>query len=76
MSRDRYTVAIADHACGAEIATEAAAHLRACGACSRMFDEQRHLLQDLDQELQRALAIEPSSRFVPDVMAGLMRTKR
>jgi hypothetical protein len=41
-----------------------------------MFDEQRHLLQDLDQELQRALAIEPSSRFVPDVMAGLMRTKR
>ena len=70
MSCDRYTVAIVDHACGAEIPADAATHLRTCGACSRLFDEQRRLLQDLDQELQRALAIEPSARFLPDAMAG------
>lgn len=74
MSCDRYTVAIVDHACGAEIATDAAAHLRTCGACSRMFDEQRRLVQELDQELQRALAIEPSARFLPDAMAGVERS--
>jgi hypothetical protein len=74
MSCDRYTVAIVDHACGAEIPADAATHLRTCGACSRLFDEQRRLLQDLDQELQRALAIEPSARFLPDAMAGVERS--
>ena len=74
MSCDRYTAAIVDHACGAEIAADAAAHMRTCGICGRMFDEQRRLLQDLDQELQRALAIEPSARFVPDAMAGVERS--
>ena len=39
-----------------------------------MFDEQRRLLQDLDQELQVALAIEPSARFVADAMAGMQRS--
>ena len=74
MSCDRYTSAIVDHACGAEIAADAAAHLKVCAACSRMFDEQRRLLQDLDQELQVALAIEPSARFVADAMAGMQRS--
>jgi hypothetical protein len=74
MSCDRYTAAIVDHACGAEIAADAAAHLRTCGTCRRMFDEQVRLVQDLDQELQRALAIEPSARFVPDAMAGVERS--
>ena len=74
MSCDRYTDAIVDHACGAEIAADAAAHLKVCAACSRTFDEQRRLLQDLDQELQVALAIEPSARFVADAMAGMQRS--
>jgi hypothetical protein len=39
-----------------------------------MFDEQRRLLQDLDQELHGALAIEPSARFVADVMTGVERS--
>ena len=74
MSCDRYTGAIVDHACGAEISADAAAHLKVCAACSRTFDEQRRLLQDLDQELQVALAIEPSARFVADVMTGVQRS--
>ena len=74
MSCDRYTGAIVDHACGAEISADAAAHLKVCAACSRTFDEQRRLLQDLDQELQVALAIEPSARFVADVMTGVERS--
>jgi hypothetical protein len=69
MSCHRYTEALVDHACGAEITADAAAHLQACGACRRMFDEQRHLLQDLDRELEVALAIEPSARFAAGAMA-------
>jgi hypothetical protein len=74
MSCDRYTDAIVDHACGAEISVDAAAHLKVCAACSRMFDEQRRLLQNLDRELQVALAIEPSARFVSEAMAGVERS--
>jgi hypothetical protein len=74
MSCDRYTDAIVDHACGAEIAADAAEHLKVCAACGRMFNEQRRLLEDLDQELQDALAIEPSARFVADAMAGAERS--
>ena len=74
MSCDRYTDAIVDHACGAEIAADAAAHLRSCAACRRMFDEQRQTLQDLDRELETALAIEPSDRFVAETMARVERS--
>ncbi len=74
MSCERHTSAIVDHACGAEIAAEAAAHLSVCEGCRAMFDEQRRLLQDLDQELKQALEIEPSTRFVPDVLARVERS--
>jgi hypothetical protein len=74
MSCERYTSAIVDHACGAEIAADAAAHLRVCAACRRMFDEQVRLLQDLDQQLELALKIEPSARFVPEVLARVERS--
>jgi hypothetical protein len=73
MSCERHTSAIVDHACGAEIAADAAAHLEACDACGRMFDEQLRLLQDLDHQLEEALAIQPSARFVPDVLARVER---
>jgi hypothetical protein len=36
-----------------------------------MFDEQLRLLQDLDRQLELALEIEPSARFVSEVMARL-----
>jgi hypothetical protein len=74
MSCVRYTTAIVDHACGAEIAADAAAHLKLCAGCTCMFDERRRLLQDLDQELQVALAIEPSARFVAETMAEVERS--
>lgn len=73
MSCERHAREIVDHACGAEIAADAAAHLEACEACRRMFDEQCRLLQDLDHQLEEALAIQPSARFVPDVLARVER---
>jgi hypothetical protein len=74
MSCERYASAIVDHACGAEIAADAVAHLESCAGCRRLFDEQRGLVQQLDEELQRALAIEPSPRFVPEVLARVERS--
>ena len=73
MSCDRHTDAIVDHACGAEIAAEAAAHLDGCAACRRMFDEQLRLVRDLDGQVALALPIEPSPRFVPEAMARVDR---
>jgi hypothetical protein len=74
MSCDRHTDAIVDHACGAEIAADAAAHLDGCGACRRMFDEQARMVRDLDEQMAVALAIEPSPRFVPEVRARVERS--
>jgi hypothetical protein len=73
MSCDRHTDAIIDHACGADITAEAAAHLDGCAACRRVFDEQRRLVQDLDGQLALALEVEPSPRFVPGVLARVER---
>ncbi len=73
MSCDRHTDAIVDHACGAEIAAEAAAHLDGCAACRRMFDEQLRLVRDLDGQVALALQIEPSPRFVPEARARVER---
>lgn len=74
MSCDRYTDAIVDHACGADLADDAAAHLRGCAACRRIFEEQRQLLRGLDSDLQAALAIEPSAWFEAQTLAGLERS--
>ena len=74
MSCERHTDAIVDHACGAEIAADAAAHLDSCAACRRIFDEQLRLLQDLDERLELALSIEPSPRFVPADLARVERS--
>ena len=73
MSCDRHTDAIVDHACGAEIAAEAAAHLDGCAACRRMFDEQLRLVRDLDEQTALALEIDPSPRFVPEALARVER---
>ncbi|HXW05066.1 MAG TPA: hypothetical protein VD833_07535 [Vicinamibacterales bacterium] len=74
MSCERYTAAIVDHACGAEIAADAAAHLAVCTTCRRTFDEQLRLLLDVDRHLQTALDIEPSTPFVRNVMARARRS--
>lgn len=74
MSCDRHTDAIIDHACGADITAEAAAHLDGCGACRRVFDEQGRLVRDLDEQLARALEVEPSPHFVPGVLARVARS--
>jgi hypothetical protein len=73
MSCDEYADAIVDHACGAEIEPDAAAHLAGCRACRQLLDEQRRLVDGVDAELQAALAIEPSPRFAADVMARVER---
>ena len=73
MSCERHAGAIVDYACGAEIAAEAAAHLQRCASCQRMFAEQQRLVEGIDQELQLALEIEPSSGFVPDVLTRVQR---
>jgi hypothetical protein len=61
---------------GAEIAADAAAHLDGCVACRLMFDEQRRLIGDLDEQVAHALAIEPSPRFVSQVMARVESSAR
>ncbi|HET7218212.1 MAG TPA: hypothetical protein VFJ02_09185 [Vicinamibacterales bacterium] len=69
MSCERYRTAIIDHACGADLSADAAAHLQSCAACTVLFDEQRHALDAIDRELQQALTIAPSARFVQRVLA-------
>jgi hypothetical protein len=71
MSCQRYAGAIVDHACGADLAADAAAHLQGCAACAALFAEQRRAIGDLDRELQAALAIEPSVQFAPRVRAAV-----
>jgi hypothetical protein len=67
MSCARYISAIVDHACGAGIAPEAADHLATCQTCGARFAEQRRILEGLDDELQRALAVVPSAAFARGV---------
>jgi len=71
MSCARYVDAIADHACGAEIAPDAARHLAACDACSARFAERRRLVEGLDSQLERALAVVPSATFVRRVRSRI-----
>ena len=71
MSCVRYIDAIVDHACGAEIATDAARHLAACAACRARFEEQRLVLEGLDDELRLALEIVPSDTFARRVHARI-----
>ena len=73
MSCERYAQAIEDHACGADLAAAAAAHLDSCMRCAAAFEAQRRALEDLEAELQRAVAIDPSPAFAPGVRAGIDR---
>jgi hypothetical protein len=71
MSCDRYSAAIVDHACGAELTGDAAAHLQSCVHCRSLFDQQRRSIGAMDRELQEMLAIEPSPQFAPRVRAAV-----
>jgi hypothetical protein len=73
MSCERYAQAIEDHACGADLAAAAAAHLDSCMRCAAGFEAQRRALEDLEAELQRGVAIDPSPAFAPGVRAGIDR---
>ena len=59
MSCDRHTSAIVDHACGADITAEAAAHLDGCAACRGVFDEQRRLTAADVQEGRITIDVKP-----------------
>lgn len=74
MSCQRYATAIADHACGAELAPDVAAHLTSCPACAAQLVQQRRAIAGLDDELQQMLAIEPSPFFVQRVQAQVRDT--
>jgi hypothetical protein len=74
MSCDRYATAIADHACGADLAPDVAAHLTACPACAAGLVQQRRAIAGLDDELQQMLAIAPSPFFVQRVQAQVRET--
>lgn len=72
MSCQRYATAIADHACGADLAPEVAAHLETCVRCASQLAAQRRTIDDLDAELQQMVAVEPSPFFVQRVQAHVM----
>ena len=72
MSCERYTTAIDDHACGADLAPEVAAHVASCVGCAGRLAQQRRAIEGLDAELQQMLAVEPSPFFVQRVQAHVM----
>ena len=74
MSCERYSAAIVDHACGADLPIDARAHLAGCARCDAAFDEQRRLIDGLDAELSAAIAIDPSPQFAPRVRAAVEAT--
>jgi hypothetical protein len=74
MSCERYSAAIVDHACGADLPVEARAHLAGCARCEALFDEQRRLIAGLDAELSAVIAIDPSPQFAPRVRAAVEAT--
>ena len=74
MSCDRYATAITDHACGADLAPDVAAHLTACPACAAELVQQRRVIAGLDDELKQMLAIAPSPFFVQRVQAQVCET--
>ena len=69
MSCDRYTAALADHACGADLSPEVEAHLASCVGCAARLARQRRAVEGLDAELQQLVAVEPSPFFVERVPA-------
>jgi hypothetical protein len=71
MSCERYATAIADHACGADLAPDVAAHLESCPACAGQLVRDRRAIEGLDTELQQMLAIEPSPFFTQRVQAHI-----
>ena len=71
MSCARHIDAIINHAFGAEMAADGANHFAACPACRARFEDQCRLLEGLDDELQRALAIVPSAGFARRVHARI-----
>ena len=71
MSCERYTAAIVDYACGADLPVDARAHLAGCARCESLFDEQRRLIDGLDADLSAAIAIDPSPQFAPRVRAAV-----
>ena len=71
MSCDRYATAIADHACGADLTPDAAAHLGTCAACAAKLADQQRAMDGLDADIRQLVAIEPSPFFVERVRAGV-----
>lgn len=67
MSCERFSDAIVDHACGADLDARLAAHLERCAACRQTLDDVRRQLAESETELREALAISASPEFVTRV---------
>lgn len=67
MSCERFSDAIVDHACGADLDARLAAHLERCAACRQTLDDVRRQLAESEAELHEALAISASPDFVTRV---------
>ena len=75
MSCERFREAINGHAAGADLGPAAAAHLGSCGACRSEVERQRALLEEVDAELARTLAMNASPEFVARVTSRASATK-
>jgi hypothetical protein len=76
MSCERFRHAITDHACGAPIDAQAAAHLAGCATCTRVFEDHQRVLAEADEELRTALAIVASPNFTARVSQRVLTAPR
>ena len=75
MSCERFRDAITDHACGAAIASDAAAHLASCAGCRRAFDAHQRALADVDAALAETLAVRVAPDFVARVVTSAITSR-
>jgi hypothetical protein len=71
MSCMKFAEAIADHAYGAPLTVDAAAHLAGCERCRVEFERRSRDARDLDAALRDRLAVEPSADFSRAVRARI-----
>ena len=62
--------ALTAHALGRPLAGRARDHLEGCAACRVRLEDARRAARDMDDELRRALALQPSPGFVARIREG------
>ena len=67
MACQRFDAAIKEHAVGAPLTADAAAHLDVCPACRTTFDVERRVLATINQALDDVTSTTPSPQSVQSV---------